>query len=259
MEEKVILSLAIVTYNNENIIEETIESIISNIPNDMEYKLYIIDNNSSDDTLKIAKKIAGSIEIIALKDNKGFAHGHNIIKDKIRSDYHIVVNPDITIQTENDLRKIISYMEQNEEVGLLSPKILNTDLSIQYLCKQNPTVFDMMIRRISPNLFPSRQARYILKSTGYNQIMSVDYASGCFMVFRSDVYLSINGFDERFFMYLEDADITRRVNQVSKAIYYPEAKVIHAWERGGHKSFKLALITLKSMKIYFKKWGWKLF
>ncbi|MNF08833.1 hypothetical protein D3C80_2093510 [compost metagenome] len=59
-------------------------------------------------------------------------------------------------------------------------------------------------------------------------------------------------------MYLEDADITRRVNQISKAVFFPEARIIHAWERGAHKSVKLAIITIKSMITYFRKWGWKM-
>jgi hypothetical protein len=97
-----------------------------------------------------------------------------------------------------------------------------------------------------------------MKETGYNKIMRLDYASGSFMVFRSDIYKELKGFDDSFFMYLEDADITRRVNQISKAIFYPEARVIHAWERSGHKSLKFAKITIQSMIIYFNKWGWKL-
>jgi len=256
--EQMDLSLAIVTYNNSKIIENTVKSVVKSIPSEYSYKLYIIDNDSKDNTLDLIRKIDGNIEIVELGVNKGFGYGHNAILDIVNSKYHFVVNPDIEIENSDQIRKMVKYLDKNQDVGMISPLILSPDLSIQYLCKTNPTVFDMFIRRISPNLFKQRQDKYIMKQTGYNKIMKLDYATGSFMVFRTDIYKELNGFDDAFFMYLEDADITRRVNQISKAIFYPEARVIHAWERGGHKSFKFAKITVQSMIIYFNKWGWKL-
>ncbi|WP_394188562.1 glycosyltransferase [Paenisporosarcina quisquiliarum] len=252
------LSLAIVTYNNSKIIENTVKSVVRNIPSEYLYKLYIIDNDSKDNTLDLVRRINGNIEIVEVGVNKGFGYGHNTILNIINSKYHFVVNPDIEIENSDQIRKMVDYLDNNQDVGMLTPLILSPDQSIQYLCKTNPTVFDMLIRRLSPNLFKKRQDKYVMKETGYNNIMRLDYATGSFLVFRTDVYKKLKGFDDTFFMYLEDADITRRVNQISKAIFYPEARVIHAWERSGHKSFKFAKITVQSMIIYFNKWGWKL-
>ncbi|MUK87415.1 glycosyltransferase [Ornithinibacillus sp. L9] len=257
--EQIDLTLAIVTYNNSSIIEDTVKSVVENIPTNYSYKLYIIDNDSIDNTLDLVRKNKGNIEIVELGVNKGFGYGHNAILDIINSKYHFIINPDIKIENSDQIKKIVEYLDNNQDVGMLSPLILSPDLSIQYLCKINPTVFDMLIRRISPNLFKQRQNKYVMKESGYNRIMRLDYATGSFMVFRTDIYKKLKGFDDAFFMYLEDADITRRVNQISKAIFYPEARVIHAWERSGHKSFKFARITVQSMIIYFNKWGWKLF
>jgi len=259
MEKQLDLSLAIVTYNNSKIIQDTIMNIVSNIAEKFTYKLYIIDNNSVDDTVNIAKRINGNIEIIELKDNKGFGHGHNVILDRINSKYHFVVNPDITIENQEQIEKMIDFLDNNLDVGMMSPLILSPDLSIQYLCKTNPTVFDMLIRRVSQNFLPKRQDKYVMKETGYDKTMYLEYATGSFMVFKTDIFKKLSGFDEKFFMYLEDADITRRVNQISRAVFYPNARVIHAWERGAHKSFKFARITVQSMIIYFNKWGWKFF
>lgn len=256
-DEQIDLSFAIVTYNNSKIIEETVRNIVKNIPSEFNYKLYIIDNYSSDNTIEIVKKLKGSIEVIELGVNNGFGYGHNAILDRINSKFHFVVNPDIMVEDENQIRKMVKFLNENNEVGMLSPLILSPDLSIQYLCKTNPTVFDMIIRRISPKLFPNRQAKYVMKETEYNKVMSINYATGSFMVFKTDIYKKLKGFDESFFMYLEDADITRRVNQISKVVFYPDARIIHAWERESHKSFKFALITVQSMFVYFKKWGWK--
>lgn len=256
--DQIEISLAIVTYNNSKIIENTVKSILTNIPKEYSYKLYIIDNDSKDNTLDLVRKTDENIEIIEIGTNKGFGYGHNAILDVINSKYHFVVNPDIEIENPEEIRKMVNHLEKNPDIGMISPLIVNPDLTIQYLCKTNPTVFDMLIRRISPNFFKKRQDKYIMKETGYNKIMRLDYASGSFMVCRTDIYKAIKGFDDRFFMYLEDADITRRVNQISKVIFFPDARVVHAWERSGHKSLKFAKITIQSMILYFNKWGWKL-
>lgn len=259
MIQKLDLSLAIVTYNNADIIRNTVKSIVDSIPKEYTYKLYIIDNNSSDKTLEVLNKIEGNIEIIERKENKGFGYGHNAILDNIESKYHLIVNPDIIIENSEQIKAMFEFMEDNDDIGMISPLIVNPNLTIQYLCKINPTVFDMFIRRLSPNILKKRQDRYVMKDTGYDKIMKIEYASGCFMFFRTDIFKTINGFDDDFFMYLEDADITRRTNEISKVIFFPEARVIHAWERGSHNSLKLALITVKSMITYFKKWGLKIF
>ncbi len=257
MKNNFFITMSIVTFNNSNIIKETVNNIVKNIPEEYDYQFYIIDNNSSDDTVNLLSEVSGNIKIIRLKDNKGFGYGHNQVLPLL-SKYHLIINPDIRIKNQNQIRNMIEYMEKNSDVGLLSPLILNPDMSIQYLCKHNPTVFDLFIRRISKRLFSKRQDRFVMKDTKYDKIMRLEFASGSFMLFRSEIFNLVNGFDDAFFMYLEDADITRRVNQISKAIFYPFAEVIHFWERGSHKSIKLAIITVKSMIVYFKKWGLKI-
>lgn len=246
------ITISIVTFNNEDIIIDTVSSIIENIPQEISYKFFIIDNESTDSTVDRLKEIP-QIEIINSK-NKGFGFGHNRILEKLESKYHFVVNPDIRIIDLDFFQKTINILDSNMQIGLLSPLILNPDRTIQYLNKRNPTYIDMGIRFISPRIFKKRQDKYVMKDVGYDKTYELEYASGCFMIFRTSIFKQIKGFDEKFFMYLEDADITRRVNQVSKSVFTPEIRVIHLWKRSGHKKLKHMLITLKSMKIYFKKW-----
>ena len=80
-------------------------------------------------------------------------------------------------------------------------------------------------------------------------------ATGCFMFFRTAAFMDLGGFDERFFMYLEDCDIARRAAEKYKVLHYPMANVYHLWERGSKKSKKLLLIHMKSILLYFLKWG----
>ena len=194
--------------------------------------------------------------------NVGFGVAHNIAIKLGKGKYHLVLNPDI-IFTENSIEKLLNFMKKNPDVGLISPKIVSLDGTIQYLCKRCPCVFDLCIRRFTPkfiqNLFKNRIEYFEMKETGYNKIMDVCYLSGSFMLFRKSVLEKIGGFDENIFMYFEDADITRRIGEISRTVFYPHTRVIHLWERGSHKNIKYFIIVIVSAIKYFNKWGWKIY
>ncbi len=96
-----------------------------------------------------------------------------------------------------------------------------------------------------------------MNSVYYPKEFVVPYATGCFMFFRGEVFRKLKGFDDNFFMYLEDADITKRTNEISSVVFYPYNSVVHFWQRGSHNSLHLTLVNIKSMFYYFSKWGWK--
>lgn len=246
------ISICIVTFNNQDKIKDTIESLLPSLEIYGNYEFYIVDNGSTDETLNI---IANFKKIIIIKSiNKGFGFGHNQILDIIKSKYHFIVNPDIKVLDLDFFIESVNFLENEHSIGLMTPLILNPDYTIQFLNKRNPTVFDMFIRFISPNLFKKRQDRFTMKDIGYDSMYSLEFASGCFMIFRTEIFKKIQGFDEKFFMYLEDADITRRVNLISRSIFNPNIRILHFWERSGHKKLKYIIITIKSMIYYFKKW-----
>ena len=256
---KIKISFAIVTYNNSRIIKNTIQSILDNIPEEYDYSFYVVDNHSTDTTIDVVKSLQSNVTILPLSTNNGFGFGHNAVIPYLDSKYHFVVNPDIVIDNKSQIAKMLDYMEHNVAVGMLSPLILNTDMTIQYLLKRNPTVLDMFLRWLPFNICTRRKDYYVNKQSNYTKIMPIDYASGCFMLFRTEIFKQLRGFDDRFFMYLEDADITRRVNLLSKAVFFPNAYVVHEWAQAGHKKLKYMMITLHSMYVYFSKWGWKFY
>lgn len=220
-EEK--LSIGVVTYNSEKQIKNLLLNLIEVLEGNIEYKIYVADNGSIDRTAEIVnyyKKIYKKIIFIQTKSNRGFGAGNNTIMRFINSDYHIVMNPDVHISSFDELKRMLAYLEKNRNVGLLSPLVKNKDMSIQRLYKYNPTVIDLLIRFISPRLFKSRQDWFVRLNSGYNKVGHIDFASGSFMVFRTSVFKQIGGFDDRYFMYMEDADITRSVNKISDAIFF---------------------------------------
>lgn len=258
------LVISIVTYNNEKIIRGTIESIIKNTSG-ITYRIVVFDNDSKDRTVDIIKVLQneyGNIDVIASEYNYGFGIGHNKAIRMHNSKYNLIYNPDVYLKN-NILSELFEYMEKNTEVGMVTPIVKYPNGDVQYLCKRNPTVFDLFARRFLPQfikkILKRRLEQYEMRETGYNKEFVIPYATGCFMFFRKDVLTAIEGFDPNIFLYFEDADITRRANMVSKCVFYPYNYIEHLWGKGSYTSTKLMLETIKSAVYYFNKWGWKWF
>lgn len=259
--ESSILSFCTVTYNNEEQIRALIENIEKSIPHGVSTTIFVVDNKSSDKTVETVLQCQTSfsnIKLIQPESNNGFGAGNNEVLPYLNSKYHVLVNPDISISSSEEIEKMMNYMNEHQEVGLLSPLILNSDGTIQKLYKRNPTVLDLGLRFISPNILKKRQNWYVHEESGYNHIGEIEHASGAFMLFRTETFKKIGGFDKRYFMYMEDDDITRKVNKISKAMFFPNAKVVHVWQRKSYKKIKYTLMEIKSMVKYFNKWGWKI-
>lgn len=220
-------------------------------------KLYIVDN-SSENSIKEFVEQYPIVEYIA-NINNGYGAGHNIaIKKAInnKAKYHIVLNPDI-YWTENIIEQLKNYMNQNSDVGQIMPKVFYPDGRLQYLCKMVPTPIDLIFKRFLPTkLARKRLYKFQLRFSGYDKIMNVPYLSGCFMFFRVSALKEVGLFDERFFMYPEDIDITRRMHAKYKTIFYPYVSIIHAHAAASKTSKKMLKIHIVNMIKYFNKWGW---
>ena len=95
-----------------------------------------------------------------------------------------------------------------------------------------------------------------MRESGYNKIMDVPILSGCFMFLRNEIFKNVGLFDERYFMYMEDFDYSRRIHEKYRTVYYPNVEIVHAHAKESFKNRKLSIIHLKSAIKYFNKWGW---
>lgn len=191
--------------------------------------------------------------------NLGYGAAHNIaIRKTLEQNvpYHLVLNPDVTFEPEI-FEKIVDFMNKNTNIGLLMPKVFYPDGKIQYLCKLLPTPFDLIFRRFFPqNFFKKRKEHFEIRASGYNKIMDVPYLSGCFMFLRAKALKQVGLFDERFFMYPEDLDLTRRIHQKYRTVYYPEVSIVHQHAQSSYENFRMLWIHIINMIKYFNKWGW---
>ncbi len=191
--------------------------------------------------------------------NIGYGSAHNIaIRQTLEQGlpYHLVINPDISFKPDI-LQKIEEFMNINSDIGLLMPKIFYPNGEIQYLCKLIPTPFDLIFRRFLPKSWTQkRMYKFELRSSGYNRMLEVPYLSGCFMFLRTEALRRTGLFDERFFMYPEDIDLTRRIFRLYRTVFFPNVSVIHHHAQGSYISIKMLFIHISNMITYFNKWGW---
>jgi len=254
------INVSIVLFkNDQDLVKKAIYSCVNSV---LINRIYLIDN-SPRDILSCLASLDSRIEYIFNNANLGFGKAHNIaLKRSIEENipYHLVLNPDVYFEG-GVLEELYHFMENNPDVGLVMPKVLYPDGTLQYLCKLLPTPLDLFGRRFlnfGPfrKIVEKRNEVYELRFTGYDKIMEVPYLSGCFMFIRTEILKKVGLFDESFFMYLEDTDLSRRIHRVAKTVYYPYVYVYHEYGKGSYKSLKLLYYHIKSAVKYFNKYGW---
>ncbi|MGC4022307.1 MAG: glycosyltransferase family 2 protein [Cyclobacteriaceae bacterium] len=219
-------------------------------------KLSIIDNSPTDELKKFCPE---DVQYIFNGKNLGYGRAHNIaLRESLdQSLYHLVLNPDVCFDIDV-IEKLFHFMESQPQAGLVMPKVYSDDGSVQMLCKLLPTPLNLAARRFNPfeRLLKKLNDRYEMKESGYDSVMNVPFLSGCFMFLRTAALKHVGLFDERFFLYAEDTDLSRRIHESFQTLFYPDASITHIHARGSYKSFDLTLQNLKSAFQYFNKWGW---
>lgn len=239
--------------------KEYAEKVIENFfATDLEVFLYLVDNSPTNE-LQYLAELDERIEYLHFPQNLGFGKGHNVAINKIlgKSRYHVVLNHDIEFNKQV-LEELYSFMEKNEDIGSVMPKVLYESGEIQPLCKLLPTPLTLFSRRFARNnnFTEKLNERYELKEYNYKEILEVPNLSGCFMFIRNSVIQKTGGFDENFFLYLEDVDLNRRIGKIAKTIVYPYLTIKHHFQKGSYQNYHLLKHHIKSAVYYFNKWGW---
>lgn len=251
------VTASIVLYNSGTTVLKAIESFL-NIKS-LNTLLYLIDNSptncfeTSNKTLLQNK----NIKYVFSGKNLGYGTAHNIaLKQSIeQSEFHLVLNPDVFFNT-NVIEELYEYALADPAIGQIIPKVLYPDGKLQYVCKLIPTPLNLLSRLLPIQLFKSYNQKFELRFSGYNKIMEVPYLHGCFMFLKCSALKEIGVFDERFFMYPEDIDLTRRMYKKFKTIFYPYVSIVHEHKKASFKSMRMFIIHMQNIIKYFNKWGW---
>lgn len=224
------VSVLIVSYNVKQYIIHCIDSI-----NKSDYagqiEIIVVDNNSFDGSLDEIKSKMKDVICFQNDVNVGFGKAVNQAAKVATGEYYLILNPD-TIIEESTISTFVDYLEKDHAIGLVGPKIVNSDGSLQKGSKRSfPTISVAMPKLIGlDKIFPNSRwaGRYNLNYLNPDEIHKVDAISGSCMFIRSELFNKIGGFDEQFFMYGEDLDLCYQVHQLGFEVHYlPTTQIMH--------------------------------
>lgn len=228
--DKGMFDIIIVNYNSTDLALSCLASLNQSL-NGLPVNIYVVDNASIDDVDRVVAEFP-DVRLLKNSINLGFARGTNQILKRSSAPYAIILNPDTLFQ-ERFFEPVMSFLEENLDVGILGPKIVNPDGSVQGSARAFPSLLtaffgrNTFLTRLIPKNPISQKNVVTLQGNGTSPT-KVDWVSGACMVIRRKSLELTGFFDERFFMYWEDADLCRRMwNNGWKVIYFPRATLLH--------------------------------
>lgn len=239
---------------NYNCIEHTlrlIDSIKKNPPS-CEYQIVILDNASKDRSKEFLRRLE-DIKVIFKTENLGFGKGCNDIAWRTESEYILFLNPDV-ILTKNALDNLIKFMDNNKECAISGGKLLNLDGTIQYSCRRFPTLINVffgrenLLTRFLPGNRFTRNYMYI--DMDYNKNNEVDWLRGAVFMVRRSVFERLKGFDERFFLFLEDTDLCLRARKEGYKVFFVSDAVFYHKLGGCVSSYPLKSKIIHNYSFY---------
>jgi len=265
------LSVSVVVYRPEaQQLAQTLRSLaaayerLKSIWPNFELDICLVDNGGLSDTTEVAALSAhgATWSVISGHGNVGYGRGHNFAIAQARSAYHLILNPDIDLEPDA-LVRAIEFLDRYQEAGLVAPRVGDGAGHAQYLCRRYPTLFDLFVRGFMPakvrQLFRRRLAHYEMRDLIDERSVVWDppIVSGCFMFFRTSVLKRLRGFDERYFLYFEDYDLSLRTHDVARVVYLPAVRVLHHGGGAARKgSAHIRMFVISACK-FFNRFGWK--
>lgn len=228
-------------------------------------QVFVIDNG---DTPEVAQAIDGSrialpaIELLRGQGNVGYARANNLVLDRLRSDVHLVMNPDVELAADS-LAEGLKAFATHPEVGMVAPAVFDADGTRQYLCKRYPSAFVLFLRGFAPTAlqrpFANALASYEMRDVIADRfVQDVPLASGCFMLVRTALFKRLNGFDARFFLYFEDYDLSVRLAHEARIAYVPTVRIVHHGGEASRKGLRHVAMFMSSARRFFSRHGWKI-
>lgn len=222
--------IIIVNYNSTDCTIDSIRSIYNTVDGDS-FNIIVVDNASTDHPENILKYYP-YIHLLKNKRNIGFSKAVNNALPLCRAPYVILLNPD-TLIFKGFFDNALNFMEDNSMAGLIGPRIYDQDGTIQGSARKFPTLLTSIFGRKSPltRMYPNNPVtskEFICFNHGTKEVIEVDWVSGACMIIRKEAIEAVSGFDERFFLYWEDADLCKRLKEAGwKVVYFTKAEVMH--------------------------------
>ncbi len=252
------MSVIIVSWNVRDHLRRCLASI-QETTQDLEYEVIVVDNDSDDQSVEMIQEEFPEVTIIASNTNLGFGTANNRGAEIATGDVFFILNDDTVLQ-ENSLKKVYDKMISEKEIGVLGYHLVHPDGSHQDSVRAYPRVFDQLLlltklHNIFPNIAPMK--RYFARDFDYTKEQDVDQVMGACMVIRRDIFQKAGGFDENFFVWFEEVDLQKRIQdeQNLRIVYSPFTEMIHVKGASFSQwmSMKSQRIYNASMRYYFWK------
>lgn len=201
------------------------------------------------------------LQYVCESTNRGFGRGHNTVISELDSDYHLVLNPDVELQPDT-LQAGLAVLQSRSDIVLLSPRVAGGSGEQEFLCKRYPSVLVLLLRGFAPRaasrLFRRRLQAYELRDQCSGDAQAeVAIVSGCFMLARSAALRGVGGFDERFFLYFEDFDLSLRLQQEGRLVFDPSVRIVHYGGYAATKGWRHLRYFVASGIQFFNRHGWR--
>lgn len=251
------LSIIVVNYKTKELTKQTLHSVYAS-PHNFLFEVIVLDNASLDDSVDMIKAEFPQVILLTNEENLGFSKANNIGINQAQGRYILLLNSD-TVIMEDTLEIMMTYMEENTNVGAAGCKVVLPHGSLDKACKRSfPTPENALYNALKlDRLFPNNKkfGAYNLTYLDEDEVHEVDCLVGAFMLVRREAIEQVGLLDEDFFMYGEDIDWCYRIKNVGwKIVYYPKTKIIH-YKGGSSKkrNSKVIFEFYRAMYLFYKK------
>lgn len=249
-------SIIIINWNTRDLLKNCIESIYEHT-HQTTCEIIVVDNGSSDDSVAMLKKHFPEVIIMEAGENLGFSKANNRGISIARGRYITLLNSD-TVLVNDAMDRMVAYMDNNSDVGLLGGKLLNSDMSLQPSCRELPGLWRSFLKIALPDSIKRCLCGYGKKNVSrfsYNSTKEVEAIAGALVMTPKKLMETVGPLDERYFFYTEDIDWSRRFHENGwKVVFLHTARVIHF---GGASSkaapVKYRLEMMKADLVYYSK------
>lgn len=250
------VSIIIVSWNVKDLLKENLQALYASV-SDITFEVFVIDNNSADESAEMVREYFPQAHIIANKDNRGFAKANNQAIEKATGRYVLLLNPDMRVH-DTTLQDMVLWMDSNPQAAVAGCHLVDEAGGTVPHVRRFPRLFDqsILITKLS-HVFPSLLNGYMMTDFDYSRESLVDSIRGSFFMIRKNVIEKIGGLDERYFIWFEEVDYCKMVYKAGLEVWYtPDITCIDFIGKSFSQvmGFKKQIMFTDSMQKYFHKW-----
>lgn len=249
------LSIIIVSWNVRALLRRALTSCRASWGNHPGLEMIVVDNVSTDGTVEMLREEFPQVTVVVNEENRGFTGGNNDGIDRARGSYLLLLNPDTEV-LEDALPRMVAYLDQHRDVGMVGPQLRNPDGSVQSSRRRFPTLPVLFLESTwLQGLLPRRTLEhYYVEDRSPETAHAVDWITGAAMLTRRAVVNEVGGMDETFFMYSEELDWCRRIHAAGWEIHYvPDAQVVHYEGKSSEQVVPARHIYFQSSKVHYAR------